>query len=437
MAGWCLRAVWVWRLAAAAVVGCVAAYAGVRAELLSDYFPTGVPGYGTAPGVTVASRERPDFDPPGVRAGSSVLHPLWEEGLGYDDNVFGSGDNKRGSWMVGTHPSLLVGSDWSRDSLAGYVSVNDRRYLDQPRQSYTNWTASLGGSLSVGRDQLTVSVAHFDLHQPRTELDALPTDEPVAYRVDDARAGYTIALNRLSITPGLAFSTYRYDATTIRGVPTSQAYRDRDVVQGAVTTRYELSPQRNFLLVTRLLGVHYVEPQSGEPTRDSNGYQVLLGFEDDADAVWRYRVLLGWEMRAFHASQYNTHQAPIAEGSLIWSPSGMTTITATLTRSIEDAAQEGIAGYTYSRARLVLDHEYLRNVLFQVSASLQRADYIPSGGDATSWSLGGGVTWIINRHLRLSATYDFTDQRGTTSPTLLTTGNYTRSIGLLTLRVGM
>ena len=59
-------------------------------ELLSSYFPTGVPGYGTAPGVTVASRERPDFDPLGTRIGSFMLRPQVEEGLGYDDNVFGA-----------------------------------------------------------------------------------------------------------------------------------------------------------------------------------------------------------------------------------------------------------------------------------------------------------------------------------------------------------
>jgi hypothetical protein len=51
--------------------------------------------------------------------------------------------------------------------------------------------------------------------------------------------------------------------------------------------------------------------------------------------------------------------------------------------------------------------------------------------------MGGGVTWLVNRYVRLAATYDFTDQRGTSSPTLLTTGNYTRSIGLLTVRLGM
>ncbi|HEY6439408.1 MAG TPA: outer membrane beta-barrel protein [Acetobacteraceae bacterium] len=434
MAGW--RG-WLRRLGFGAALGGVAFYGGVRAELLSTYFPTGVPGYGEAPGVTVASRERPDYDPPGVRVGDFLLFPQWAEGLGYNDNVLGSNDARHGSWLIDTQPSLLINSDWSRDRLGGYVGIDDQRYLDQPQQSYTNWTASLGGTVSIGRDELTVAVAHFDLHQPRTELDALPSDSPVAYSVDDVRVGYTIALDRFSVTPSVAFSTYRYDATTIMGVPTSQAYRDRNVLQGAVTTRYELSPQRNLLLVTRVLGQNYVTPQPGMPTLDSTGYQVLAGLDDDTDAVWRYRVLVGWEVRAFHAPQYPTHQAPIAEAALIWSPGGLTTFTATLTREIEDAAQEGNAGYTFTSARLVLDHEYLRNVLLQVSAGAQRANFLQGGGQASDYSVGAGVTWLLNRNMRLSATYDFTDQKGSSSPTLLTTGNYTRSIGLLTLRFGM
>jgi hypothetical protein len=115
----------------------------------------------------------------------------------------------------------------------------------------------------------------------------------------------------------------------------------------------------------------------------------------------------------------------------------MTTVTARLTRSIEDAAQEGITGYTYTSARLIVDHEYLRNVLLQASASVQRADFLQGGGQANGFSLGGGVTWLVNRHVRVSATYDFTDQHSTNSPTLPTSGNYTRSIALLTLRLGM
>lgn len=435
MAGWLHRYAW-GRLAAGVTLGCAVAYGSVQAELLPNYFPAGVPGYGTAPGVTVASRQRPDFDPPGVRVDDFVLHPQLSESLGYDDNVFG-GPAKSGSWVIGTSPSLLINSDWSRDSLGAYLGVDDMRYPEQSPQSHTDWTASLGGSLAIGRDNLTLAVAHFSLHQPRTDLDALPTDTPVGYRVDDVRASYTINFNRISLTPNVAFTSYRYDDTTILGVPTSQAYRDRDVVQGAVTTRYQLDAQRNLLLETRALGVHYVQPQPGTPTRDSTGYEVLAGIEDDTDAVWRYRALIGWEERAFDAAQYHAHQAPIAEAQVIWSLSGMTTLTATLSRSIEDAAQEGIAGYTYTSARLVVDHELRRNVLLQASAGVQHADFLQGGGQAHSVTLGAGATWLLNRHMRLAATYAFTDQHGSNNPTLQTTGNYTRNIALLTLRFAM
>jgi hypothetical protein len=122
---------------------------------------------------------------------------------------------------------------------------------------------------------------------------------------------------------------------------------------------------------------------------------------------------------------------------LIWNPSGLTTITGSLTRSIEDAAQEGIVGYSYTSARLRLDHEYQRNVLLRFSAGVQHVDYLQGGGQSNGFSLGAGVTWLLNRHMRLSATYDFTDQTGSSNPTLQTTGSYTRSIGLLTLRFAM
>jgi hypothetical protein len=187
----------------------------------------------------------------------------------------------------------------------------------------------------------------------------------------------------------------------------------------------------------RALGSRYVAPQPGLPTRDSTGYQALVGFDDSGDAVWRYRVLLGWEVRRFAASQYRTHASPTAEAAVVWNPSGMTTVTATLARSMEDAAQEGIVGYSYTSARLVVDHELRRNVLVQFSAGVQRADYLQGGGHSTGVSLGGGVTWLMNRRMRLSTSYVFTDQRGNSNPALLTTGSYTRSLGLLTLRLGM
>jgi hypothetical protein len=190
---------------------------------------------------------------------------------------------------------------------------------------------------------------------------------------------------------------------------------------------------QNALVVVRGTDTNYLEPQIGQPTRNSTGFLLLAGLSDDRDAVWRYRLLLGWEDRQFAAKAYPAHDAPVAEAELIWAPSGMTTVTGTLTRSIEDAAQEGVSGYTYTAGKLTIDHEYARDILLQASSGLQQADFLQGGGRQTAWLFGLGVTWLVNRNARVSATYNYNDQTGggvgTSSP-------FSRSLGLLTLQYG-
>jgi hypothetical protein len=261
----------------------------------------------------------------------------------------------------------------------------------------------------------------------------VPSDTPVAFKLFDARVDYTVALGRLALTPNLELSNYQYANTTIMGAPASQSYRDRNVLTGGATARYEIMPLQNALLVLRGTATNYLVPQAGQPTRNSTGTLVLVGLSDDRDAFWRYRLLLGWEERQFAASAYRAHSAPVAEAELIWAPNGMTTVTGTLTRSIEDSAQEGESGYTYTAGKVTIDHEYARDILLQATAGMQQADFLQGGGQQTAFLFGLGVTWLVDRHMRVSATYSYNDQQG---GGVGTSGPFTRSLGLLTLRYG-
>jgi hypothetical protein len=424
-----------WKIAAL-TLGCGFAGGSAAADWLDTLFPAGVPGYGAEPGVTVASRLRPETQPEGLRDGSFILHPAWEQSLGYDSNVLG-GPTPMGSWVVGTRPSLLVASDWSRDALGAYVAADDRRDLGAPAQSRTNWTASIGGSVDIGRDRLTLAVAHIDSHEDRTELDALPTDRPVPFQVNDFRASYAWVSGRWTVTPNLEASSWHYGETSILSAPASQSYRDRTVLLGGTTVSYELAPQRTLVFVTRAIGQDYTHPSPGAASLNSTGYQALGGFDYDDDAVWRYRLLLGAEHREFAAASFPARTAAIAEGEVAWMPSGMTTATASLTRSMEDAAQEGVAGFTYTTAKLTLDHELQRSLLLHAYAGLQHADFLQGGAQQTSYLLGIGATWLVNRRVQLSATYDFTEQRGSGTTAIPLSGDYTRDLALLTLRLGL
>lgn len=404
------------------------------AQLLDSLLPQGVPGYATAPGVTVVSRVRPDTEPPGIHAGAFLLHPSLTQSVGFDDNVLG-GAARQASAMVETQPSVLLGSGWSRDAFGLYAAADDRRVLQAPAQSRTDWTVSLGGALDLGSDRLTLAAAHIARHQDRTELDALPSDRPVAYRVDDARAGYAWTAGRWTLTPSLEASSWRYDPTTILGAPVSQQYRNHMELQGGVIAAYEQAPLRKLLLVARGVGQHYADPAPGQKRLDSTGTQLLAGLDYDAGAVWRLRLLVGAEHRAFAAFPAQT--AAIAEAQLAWQPTGMTTVTLTLDRSIEDAAQEGVAGFTSTSARLALDHELRRDLLLHFAAGLQHAAFAQSATRQDAYRFDAGATWLASRSVRVTASYDLTAQQGGAVPGLPLSGSYTRNQAVLTLRLAL
>ncbi|PPQ29415.1 outer membrane beta-barrel protein [Rhodopila globiformis] len=415
-----------------AALGTAAAAAPAAADMLSTWIPDGVPGYGAAPGVTVASRLHPEQMSLGLRLDSFQIWPRLDQGFGYTSNVQ-AGTRQLGSWQIVTTPTLIINSDWSRNAFGAALSAQNMHYLSAPGQDWTNATVSAGGRIDLGADQVTLAASHLSLHEDRDRIDNLPTDQPVAFQVDDARVSYTLTRGRWSIIPSLQAARWSYGDATIQNAPADQSYRDRLVGEGAVTLRYEWAPLRNLLFVVRALGQDYLHMPFGQPTPNSAGYQMLGGFNYDANAVWHWRVLVGGEVRQFTASAYPQQNTLIADAAVTWSPTGLTTVGFTLDRETADAAQEGVSGLTYTAARLSIDHEILRNLVFRASAVLQQADFF-QGGSQRGSTVGAALTWVMNRSLRLSLTYDQTDLQavhGTTLP------GYSGGLGLLTVRIGL
>lgn len=432
---WLGRA-WDIRVAFLAALISVAAITQAMGQILTSLFPEGVPGYATQPGVTVLSRLRTDYEPMGLREGAFRLFPRLETAIGYDDNVLG-GSSKHGSFTASTRPSVLLTSDWSRDAFVAYAALSDTRYPNQSAQGRTDGTLALGGSVDIGQDRLTLSGSYVATHQDRTQLDALPSDRPVGVTIADARAEYAIRSGRFVWTPNIAFAHWQYGDTTILGAPVTQSYRNRDVLRGGMTLRYELAPLRNLVLVTRATRQAYASASAGQPAPDSTGLQMLIGVDYDDNAVWRYRLLLGAETRRFASATFGTHAGFTAEGEVIWNPTGLTTVRGTLLRGLEDAAQEGVAGFTYTAARLRVDHELTRQILLHATAGWQQAVFLQGGGRQWGYSFGAGVTWLVNRSMRISATYDGSGIQGSNPGANPLNGDYGRNIALLTLRLGL
>jgi hypothetical protein len=137
----------------------------------------------------------------------------------------------------------------------------------------------------------------------------------------------------------------------------------------------------------------------------------------------------------------------VVEASVTWSPTGRTTFTGVLARTIEDPAAVGTGGYVYTRARVVVDHELLRNVLLQGYGGFESAKYLEAGGTQTNATFGAGIRWLLNRQLQLALDYSFArqdspDSYATLAPFAasgagLPSASYTRNLVLLTVRIAL
>ena len=417
-----------------------------RAQYIESYFPTGVAGFDQQQGVTVLSRLRPLYDRPGVRLGAYTVNANLDETVGYDSNLTGT-SRAVSSGFLSSSTNVTANSNWSRNRLGLAAGINNYTYFSHPEQNYTNYTTSIGGGYTIGRHDLNVGYTHLRQHERGTDIGAIASSTPVPYDVDDIRTDYTIESGRFTFVPNVDVRLFQFGTAVIAGQRANQQFRDRTVVSGGVTTRYQLSDQRGILVVLQGLNSHYLRPVSGQPSNNSRSALLLTGLDYQATGLWRYRILGGVEVREFTASQFGTRVAPVFEASVIYTPTGLTTVTGSARRAIEDPQSEGVAGYTYTTVGVVLDHEYRRNILLQGRANFQAAQFLQGSGTSTSYTLGAGVNWLVNRRVRLSADYDATQQNGsgnttvalsqqgtaltTTQTNSITSGNYNRNVFLL------
>ena len=427
-----------------------------HAQVITQYLNTDIPGYGAEAGVTVASRVHPEYEAEGVRLGNFVLTPVLLETAGYDDNVLGS-SHARGSPIIETNATLGAAGGWSDTTFGGSLMVDDVEYPQQSAQNTTDWSAAVGASHNSGHDTLNIRATHLNLVQTPRDLDVPLLDETAAYRVEDARAQYRADFNRWTLEPGVDVSYYNFDNGRVNGVTYLQTYRDRLVFSPSLVANYEFATRRRIVVVLRDTQSDFDRSPPGQPRQNFNDLSALAGLAYDADGIIGFRLLGGYEERSFSSAYYRMVQAPILEAAVSWTPTGLTTLTGTAARYVEDSAAEATVGFTETALKLTLDHEYLRNVVLSVHAAYFLDDYPngPTGTGAGSqdyFSGGFGVVWRLNRNIRLGADYTFSTRHsdsGTAVPveavspvSVIQTGdvfggNYSDNIIRLTLRLAL
>jgi len=401
----CRNAVWLVSLAVA--TGPIAARAQVAGGI---DFPTGNAGYDQQYGVTVRTRLRTLYDETGIQVGAFNIRPSVDQSINYNSNVLATSGS--GSFVSNTSAAVSAQSLWPRDSLATLVAITHSHYFALPID-YTDFSAGVSGGYTIDRDQLAVSLFHQSYHTLGTMIATTRSSTPVLNQTDTGRLSYTFRSSQISITPELIASAYRYGDATVQGVPLNQNYLNRNVFAAGINTRLPTAGATEVVIVVRGLSSQFLSRQAGQPSSNSTSALILAGFDYQANGPWRYQLLAGGEIRSFTAHQYATRTSPIVQADVIWTPTGVLTLTGILSRSIDDPQSGGTNGYVMSQGTLRADYELQRNILLDAHGQVQYAEFLQGNVDQTSVNAGSAVNWLVSRPIRLGLAYDYTQQSGT------------------------
>ncbi len=370
---------------------------------------TSDPASGLVTGAAVrrVTEEADPYAPPGIRIGSFIYYPAVTVSGGFTSNA-----NKvaggRGSPSVTISPELLVQSDWARhaatlnlngswehftdgaapDNPAGKVAATARIDLAD------RWNIALAGSYAYSQQQ--VSDPNFP---------AGATDNPGVHTLDGSVA-LNGALGRNEFTFETRAVRSAYDNAQAGDVVIDQHYRDNTLLSGRLRLGYELSPSLTPFVEGQLFERLY--DTSLDPNgiaRSSDGFAVRAGVAFDASPIWKGELAVGTREEHLDDPALAALRALTVDGSLVWSPTALTTVTTNVSTGFNPSTNAASPGSILYDGSIDLAYAYRRNVTFNLTGSAQYERFV--GLDERDWtySVGAAATWKLNRFMQLRAGY--------------------------------
>jgi len=396
-----------------------------HAQLVQQYFPSDIPGYAPDFSSSVVNRMTMQNQAEGTELGDFVIRPQVSEAFGYNSNTLGTAGS--GSGEADTSAGIRVNSDWARNAIGASFSVADHRYIELPSASFTNWTAGAGGALTLGNDTLSLGYSHLALNLSATDLGVLGVVTPVPYSVDDVRLAYVKLFSRFSVTPSFEFQNFSFGQSGGATVIDYDAL-SHQTETGTITSRYELTPGDAVVAILRTSQAQYPTDQ----TDDYSDFAGFLGLDFRSGSVVQYRTLVGAETRSFPDSTSATVSTPTFEFDAVWTPTKLDTLTLTAVRRLDDPTSPFARNQIITDGRVELDHELRTNIFvtgYAEGGQSESESSTPGGGTTTQTQLhlGASALWNINRNLRATLGYGFTNSVGSGTTATATVGGTSAS----------
>jgi hypothetical protein len=375
---------------------------------------------GTFPGQPPRRRLKPDDDPfanVGFHTGTFLTKAAVEVWGGYSTNP-GRIDTPKGSAFYTVSPELLIASDWERHSLIADL-----------RGSFTGYNTTFpplaGGPSPVPTNIDTPSFdgrikGRIDAQRDtriNTELRMrVFTDNPGSPNIQQGLSQYPLAttiggtvgvehdFNRLQVSvAGLADrTTYQWSKLT-DGSSTTNDDRNYNQFGGLTRVSYDLMPGvKPFGEVSLDTRKHDVQFDRSGYERDSTGGYVKAGSTFEFSRLLTGEAAIGYSLRTYQDPRLTDMKGLLTSASLIWTATGLTTVTLGATSSIDETTLPGVSGVISRDYSLQVDHAFRRWLIGTVKAGTGTSDYDGARFDRR-YFVEGDLVYKLSRTFQLKA----------------------------------
>lgn len=391
----------------AAVPSVVAAQGsiGLRSSIPPDR-ETGEPDEPAAFAPRPVEDEDP-YAPLGIRAGGLLLFPALTATLGYTSNADAAPDGAGAAFGV-LMPELLIRSDWARHEATVRVDGSYEQYFDGSTGSPSG-SAEATARIDLADGWASDLAAGYTYAQQSTSDPDFPAgadNSPGVHRLiaslglSGRVGGRGVFAVEGDVERGI------YENAIVGGVPVDEGDRNNTAFTARLRAGYEATPSLTPFVegeISRRLYDRVLDDDGLARSSVGHAWRVGVAFGDEP--FLSGEVAVGYAEEAFDDPALAALRTLTVEGSLVWAPTTLTTVTINGATSLQPAADPASSGSIVHDGSVDLAYAWRRNVTLTGTAGARREAQQGTGLVDSAYSAGFSATWKMNRTHHFTAGY--------------------------------
>ena len=377
----------------AAIAGAIGGAHGVSAQETRPLSPLHLP--------------RPGYEPHPVRLGPVSIQPELVVTQSYDDNVFASARDPEGDFITSASPTARLSAGRGKLDLSGTISATVTEFAENRNEGSTTFGGTADARYALDRaSEVAASVGYARLTESRADPESTRDrdESPAKYSATNAAVSYSYKRNRLGISVGAAAAHVDYGSG-------EESDRDRYSYSGSVRGTLTVTPRFDAFVEA------YAERRDFIDTVDRSGVDrdaaiagFYLGTVIAIADKWSGEIGVGLFRTYNDDASLPDFTGVGTRGSLTWSVTPRTAVTAGFAREDMPTVTPGASGLIESRATLRLEQEIRHNLIASAEVGYQRDEYQERSRQLTA--ISGQVTaeYLINRNVSAVFSVGYTDR---------------------------